>query len=304
MQAHARSTVLGCFLAAASLSLAALPASAQALRGTLKKIADRGEIVLGHRDAAIPFSYLDGSGRPVGFSLDLCQSVVEAVKRRLGRPDLKVSTVPVTSATRIPLVANGTVDLECGSTTNTVARQSQVAFSVTTFVAAGRLLVKRHAGVAGIADLKGRAVAANQGSNPVRALLALNTGQHLGIRFLPAKDFAESFVLLETDRAAAIPQDDVLLAGLRANARNPDDYAIVGAPFTVEPYGLVLPREDPDYKALVDGVLIAMMRDGRFEKLYDKWFTQPIPPRGINLHMPMSETLREKLRMPDDRGVQ
>lgn len=212
-------TVFAASIAAAGLSLSAPTADAQALRGTLKKIADRGEIVLGHRDAAIPFSYLDGAGKPVGFSVDLCREVVEAVKQRLRRPDLKVSVLPVTSATRIPLVANATVDLECGSTTNTVARQAQVAFSVTTYVAAGRLLVKRGSGIAGIADLKGKAVAANQGSSPVRALRALNADRRLGIRFLPAKDFAESFVLLINLR---IPMSEAL----RERLRTPDDRGV------------------------------------------------------------------------------
>lgn len=274
--------------------------SGNAQSGTLAKIAERGEIVVGHRDSAVPFSFLDDGQKPTGFALDLCAHVVDEVKRSLARPDLKVAYQTVTAQTRIPLVANGTIDMECGSTTNNAERQRQVAFSVTYFVANGRILVKASSGIEAVDGLKGKAVAAVQGANPVRALAQIDGQKQLGLRLLPAKDNAEAFLMLETDRAAAVVQDDIILAGMRANGRNAGDYRIVGAPFTVEPYGIVLRREDAPFKALVDGVLVGLMRSGAFERLYDKWFQRPFPPRGIDLALPMSEPLKRVVARPTD----
>ena len=281
----------------------AFVAQAAELTGTLKKINDNGTIALGVRDASIPFSYLDDKQESVGYSVDLCLKVVDAVKDELKKPDLKVVKQVVTSATRIPLIANGTVDIECGSTVNNIERQKQVAFSVTTFVVNTKLIVKKNGPVHAFADMKGRAIAVTSGANTVQKIAELNTQRGLGMTMLNGQDHNGSFLLLESDRAAAFAEDDILLAGLAANSKTPDAYRLVEIDgMAADPYALMLRRDDPQFKALVDRALVAAFKSGAAETMYKKWFTQPIPPRGVTLNFPMSEQLRRVLRSPTDSG--
>ena len=281
----------------------AFVAQAAELTGTLKKINDNGTIALGVRDASIPFSYLDDKQESVGYSVDLCLKVVDAVKDELKKPDLKVVKQVVTSATRIPLIANGTIDIECGSTVNNIERQKQVAFSVTTFVVNTKLIVKKSGPVHTFGDMKGRAIAVTSGANTVQKIAELNTQRGLGMTMLNGQDHNGSFQLLESDRAAAFAEDDILLAGLAANSKTPDAYRLVEIDgMAADPYALMLRRDDPQFKAVVDRALVAAFKSGAAEAMYKKWFTQAIPPRGVTLNFPMSEQLRRALRSPTDSG--
>jgi glutamate/aspartate transport system substrate-binding protein len=284
------------------LCLAAAAATAAA-QGTLKKIADANAIVLGVRDASIPFSFLDDKQEAVGYSVDLCMRVVEAARRELKRPNLEVRKQVVTSSNRIPLIANGTVDLECGSTVNNIERQKLVAFSLTTFVVNTKFIVPKASGAKRLQDLKGKRVAVTSGTNTMQKVNEMNAKTGLGLTILPGKDHGESFLLVQTGRAAAFAEDDILLAGLAANSKNPSDYqliAIEGMPS--DPYALMMRMDDPQFKALVDGALRAVFASGEIEKIYDKWFVKPIPPRGIVLNFPMSEQWKRVVKNPTDSG--
>lgn len=271
--------------------------------GTLKKIKDSGVIVLGIRESSIPFSYLDNNQKPVGYSIDLCMKVVDSVKKQLKMPNLQVKTNPVTSQTRIPLMVNGTIDLECGSTTNTVERQKQVAFSVAPFVTSVRMAVKANSGIKNLSDLDGKAVVTTTGTTSDRYIKQNEKGQKINVKNVYGKDHAESFLMLESGRAQAFVMDDVLLAGLIAQSKNPKDFAIVGPALSVEPYGLMMRKDDPQFKALVDTTLKNLMKTGQINTIYSKWFTKPIPPKGINMNLPMSPKLKEAMKNPTDQGV-
>lgn len=268
--------------------------------GVLRKVRDTGLIVLGHRVSSVPFSYLDGRLRPVGYSMDLCHRVVEAVRQRLALPDLEVKLVTVSSATRMPLVANGTVDLECGVTTNTAERQKTQAFSLTTFVAASRLLAKKDSEVRTLDDLRGKTVASTIATTSFRYLNAVNESRGLGMKIVGGQDDIDGFQMVQTGRAVAFAMDDVLLKSLVANAANPGDYAIADEALSVEPYGIGLPRDDAPFKRLVDEVLAGLYRSGEIQAIYRKWFLSPIPPKGINLQLPMSDALRRAIAQPTD----
>jgi glutamate/aspartate transport system substrate-binding protein len=288
------------FLALAAALLVALPASAQS-GGTLQKIRETGSITLGYRESSLPFSYLDGQQQPIGFSLDLCGAIVARLRQQLKLPGLEVRRIAVNSSNRIALVVNGTVDIECGGTANNLARQKQVAFSVATFVSRPRWLVRTDSGIRKAADLKGRTVVVTQGSNAAGFVRRLNEQQSLGLSTISAKDHGESFLTLVSGRAAAFLEDDILLAGEKANAR---DGALVGflpEGYDTIYYGLMFRRDDAPFKALVDGVLTAMMQSGEFEKLYRQWFESPIPPRNLNLAFPLSDKLRERIQAPSDK---
>lgn len=277
--------------------------SAAELTGTLKKISDSGIITVGHREASIPFSYLDDASKPVGYSMELCLRVVDAVKKTLGKPGLVTKLVPVTSQTRIPLMTNGTIDLECGSTTNSKERQKQVAFGVSTFVTTVRMVTKADAGIKSLADLNGKPVVTTTGTTSDRYIKQTEQGQSLDVKNLYGKDHAESFLMMETGRAVAFVMDDVLLAGLIASAKNPKDFAIVGPALSVEPYGIMLRKDDPTFKAVVDKTLTGLMKSSEINAIYDKWFMKPIPPKGVNLNLPMSDKLKEAIKNPTDEGV-
>lgn len=280
--------------------LAAMSATAQDAGGTLRKIKDAGAITLGIRESSPPLSYLDERQQPIGYHIDLCRQVVEAVRKRLSLPQLKVQHQPVTSQNRIPLLINGTIDLECGSTTNNEARQKQVAFAPTTFVTNVRMAVKKNSHIASLTQLAGKAVATTTGTTSVQLLRAHEKARGVDFRELYGKDHADSFLLLETDRAVAFVMDDNLLAGLIASSKSPADYAVVGEVLSVEPIAIMLRRDDPEFKKLVDDTIRGLMASGEVERLYQRWFMSPIPPRQTSLNFPMSELLRELLKKPSD----
>lgn len=285
------------------LSAGAIAGAAQAQEtGTLKKIKDTGTITLGVRDSSIPFSYLDDKQSYQGYSIDLCMKIVSAVQKQLGLSSLNVKLNPVTSATRIPLMANGTIDLECGSTTNNVERQKQVAFAPTTFVTANRILAKKSSNIKTLADLKGKAVVSTSGTANLKQLTTLNADQNLGMNILPAKDHAEAFLMVETGRAVAFVMDDILLASLAANSKNPGEYEISKEALSVEPYGIMLRKDDPAFKKVVDTAIGNVLTSGDINRIYHKWFMQPIPPKGISLNWPVSEQLKAVMAKPTDSG--
>ncbi len=225
------------------------------------------------------------------------------MKKELKMPNLEVKLNPVTSQTRIPLMTNGTIDMECGSTTNSEERQKQVAFGVSYYVTEVRMLVKTGSGIKSLADLNGKPVVTTTGTTSDRLIREHEAGQKIDVKNLYGKDHAESFLMVESDRAAAFVMDDILLAGLIANSKSPKDFAIVGETLRVEPYGVMIRKDDPQFKKVVDDTLSGLMKSGEAEKIYNKWFTQPIPPKGINLNLPMSEKLKEAFKNPNDKGV-
>jgi glutamate/aspartate transport system substrate-binding protein len=284
--------------------LASSAAQAAELTGTLKKIKDRNTIALAHRESSVPFSYYDDKQQVIGYSHELALKIVEAVKKELKAPNLKVTLNPVTPATRIPLVSNGTVDLECGSTTNNYERQKQVAFSNTIFLVGTRLLVKKGSGIKDFADLKGKTAVTTQGTTSERLLKKISTDQKLGIRVVSAKDHGDSFLMVESGRAAAFMMDDVLLFGEIAKSKKPGDYEVVGKPQSFEAYGCMLRKDDPQFKKLVDDTLAAVMKSGEINRIYNKWFTSPIPPRGVNMNFPLSPELAAIFKNPNDKPAE
>jgi glutamate/aspartate transport system substrate-binding protein len=291
-------------LAVVGAGLVATGANAQELTGTLKKIKDTGTITVGHRESSIPFSYLDDKQQPVGYAMDLCARVVDAVKAELKLPNLKVAYQPVTSANRIPLLQNGTIDMECGSTTNSVERQKQVAFGPTYFVINVSAAVKKNSGIKSFADLNGKSVVSTSGTTSIPLLRGFEKAKHIDFKELQAKDHAESMQLLATDRAQAFIMDDILLAGQIANQPNPGDFVILNESLRTEPYGPMLRRDDPQFKALVDKSLAAYYKSPEMQKTYARWFLSPIPPRNVNLNFAMTPAIKEALANPNDKGVQ
>ena len=285
----------------AFLALAApLLAAAQA-GGTLDKVKASGTITLAYRESSIPFSYLDDKAQPVGFGHEICLRIVDEVKKAVGRPDLKVALQSVTSANRIPLLQNGTIDLECGSTTNNADRGKQVQFATNYFYTGTRFLVKVGTNVKTLDDLKGKTIVSTTGTTNYKILRNLNEEKKLGFDLLAAKDHAESALMVESGRAVAFGMDDILLYGLRASSQNPASLAVVGEPIQVEPYAIMLRLDDPAFKKLVDATLANLMKSGEFTKLYTKWFLSPIPPKGINLNATMSKELLENMKALSDK---
>jgi glutamate/aspartate transport system substrate-binding protein len=287
------------FVLLAALAVA-LPAVAQ--EGTLKKIKDSGAITIGHRDASVPFSYYDDKQQPVGYSMDLCMKVVEAVKSELKMPNLKVNYQLVTSANRIPLMANGTIDLECGSTTNNLARQEQVGFATTHFVTANRFVTKRAAKINKLADLKGKTIVSTAGTTNIKQITEINAAQNLGMNIISANGHPEAFQMVETGRAVAFVMDDILLYSLVAQSRSPKDYVISSEALSVEPYGIMLRKDDAAFKKIVNGAINNLYKSGEINKIYDKWFTKPVPPKNINLNLPMSAQFKKVVAKPTDSG--
>jgi glutamate/aspartate transport system substrate-binding protein len=290
-------------LAVALAALVALPVAAQDLTGTLKKIKDTGQITIGHRESSIPFSYLDDKQQPVGYAMDLCAKVVDAIKADLKLPALKVNYQPVTSANRIPLLQNGTIDLECGSTTNSVERQKTVSFGPTYFVINVTAAVKKNSGIKTLADLNGKTISTTSGTTAVPLLKQYERTKAADIKEIYGKDHAESFLLLAQDRVAAFVMDDVLLAGQIANAQNPGEYMIIKESLRTEPYSMMLRKDDPQFKALVDKTITGVMKSGEVNKIYAKWFLNAIPPKGVNMSFEESQALREAFANPNDKGV-
>ncbi len=289
-------------LFSAALTLIAGSATAQDLTGRLKKIKDTGTITLGYRDSSIPFSYLDDQQKPIGYSMDICYKIADAVKAELKLSKLNIALTAVTSATRIPLIANGTVDLSCGSATNNIERQKQVSFAPTTFVTATRFVSKKSAKYNDLADLKGKTVVSTSGTSNLKWLTEANGKDALALQIIPAKDHAEAFLMVESGRAAAFFMDDILLYGLVASAKSPDQYVVSPKAYTVEPYGIIEPKDDPAFKKVADKAVTDLMKSGEINKLYDKWFNSPVPPRQVNLKVPMSDSLKKVIANPTDSG--
>ena len=290
--------------AAITAALISTPVFAAELTGTLKKIKESGTITLGHRDSSIPFSYIaDASGKPVGYSHDVQLAIVEGLKKQLDMPDLKVKYNLVTSQTRIPLVQNGTVDVECGSTTNNAERAQQVDFSVGIFEIGTRLLSKKDSPYKDFANLKGKNVVTTAGTTSERILKAMNADKQMGMNVISAKDHGEAFNMLESGRAVAFMMDDALLAGEMAKARKPADWVITGTPQSYEIYGCMVRKGDEAFKKAVDDAIVAYFKSGEVNKSYDKWFQQPIPPKGLNLQFPMSDELKKLIAEPTDKAA-
>jgi glutamate/aspartate transport system substrate-binding protein len=276
-------------------------ANADELTGTLKKIKETGAITIGFRDSSIPFSYLDDNQKPIGFAIDICYRIVDAVKNELKLDKLEIQFNPVTSSTRIPLLANGTIDLECGSTTNNADRLKQVSFTNTHFLTATRYVSKKSSKLNSIEDLKGKSVVSTSGTTNIRQLTEANAARNLGINIIPAKEHAESFLMVETDRAVAAVLDDILLASFVAGSKDPEAYVISSDAFSKpEPYGIMLRKDDPAFKKVVDGATAALYKSADGQKLYDKWFMQKIPPKGLNLNAPISAELKHEFAVPSD----
>jgi glutamate/aspartate transport system substrate-binding protein len=289
-------------LLTASMAAAALALPAAAQEGTLKKIKDSGSITIGHRDASIPFSYYDDKQQPVGYAMDLCLRIADAVKTELKLPKLDIKYQLVTSANRIPLMANGTIDLECGSTTNNLARQEQVWFTITHFVTANRWVAKKSANLKSLKDLKGKTIVSTAGTTNIKQITEINGQQNLGMNIISANGHPEAFQMVETGRAAAFVMDDILLYSLAAQSRSPRDYDISPEALSVEPYGIMLRKDDAAFKKVVDAAMTNIYKSGQINAIYEKWFQKPIPPKGLNLNIPMSDAMKKVVAMPTSSG--
>lgn len=291
--------------ATALIMLASAPFAVTAQTATtLDKVKANGAITVGYREASIPFSYLGGDGQPTGFGWEICGKVVDQVKKTVGLPDIKVVKQSVTPQNRIPLIQNGTIDIECGSTTNNTDRNKQVDFAINYFYTGTRFIVKAGSSVKSVDDLKGKKVVSTTGTTNYQVLRKVNADKNIGFELMGAKDHAESLLLVQQDRADAFGMDDILLYGLRASSSNPAEFAIVGDPIQVEPYAIMLRKDDPSFKKLVNDTLAGMIKSGEFQSLYKKWFQSPIPPKGINLNAPMSKELQDNLKLLSDKPAQ
>ncbi|OYZ84472.1 MAG: amino acid ABC transporter substrate-binding protein [Polaromonas sp. 24-62-144] len=269
---------------------------------TLQKIADANKITVSYREASVPFSYLIGSSKAVGFSVELSEAIIDDVRKKLKKPNLEVAYMPVTSQNRIPLLVNGTYDLECGSTTNNTARAKDVAFSTNIFYTGTRLLVKKSSGIKNYADLAKKTVASTTGTTNAQVIRKYNADKKLDMQLVLGKDHDDSLLLVESDRAVAFAMDDILLFGLIANSKDPASLQVVGDSLQVEPYACMVRKDDPEFKKLVDGTLNRMMKSGEFTRLYTKWFMGPIPPKGVNLNLPMGAELKANLKALSDNA--
>jgi len=301
MQLHQMSTVRQWCLVLVLFFPSLLAAAAHA-EETLAKIRQSQAITIAHRETSVPFSYIDETTKkPVGYAVDLCLRIAEAVKRELKLPNLKIEFLPVTSANRIPAIVDGKADLECGSTTNNAERRKQVAFTIPHFVASVRMLVRTQSGIRNWSDLRGRRVVTTKGSTTVKLLTERDKVRSLNLTMIEGADHAESFAMVAKGGADAFAMDDVLLFGFRANAKTPSEFEVVGDPMSTEPYAIMMRRDDAAFKAVVDREMGRLINDGELVRLYDKWFRKPIPPRGANMNMPMSYLLRDILRFPTDK---
>lgn len=287
-------------LASAATAFCALAYPAHA-GDTLARIRETQTITIAHREASVPFSYLDANKKPIGYAVDLCLKLAEAVRRELKLSQLNVRYLPVTPTTRIPDIVDGKADLECGSTTNNAERRKQVAFTIPHFVAAARMVVRADSGIKNWSDLRDKRVVTTKGTTTVKLLNERDKVRSLGLKLIEGRDHAESFGMVEKGEAEAFPMDDVLLFGLRANAQKPDDFIIVGDALSAEPYAIMLRKDDVPFKALVDREMGRIIHDGEIYKLYDRWFRNPIPPKRMNMNMPVGHLLRDTFRFPTDK---
>jgi glutamate/aspartate transport system substrate-binding protein len=289
---------------AAALVLAFGLAGAAHAEDTLKKIKDSGSITMGVRESSGALGYTLGDGKYTGFHVDVCQHVIDDIKKQLGLQKIDVKYQPVTSQNRIPLVQNGTVDIECGSTTNNAARQKDVAFAPTLYVEEVRIAVKANSGIKDIAGLNGKTVATTTGTTSVQLLRKNKRAQGMDFKELNGKDHSDSFLLLESGRADAFVMDGQILAGLISKAKNPADFKIVGEPLSVEPIAIMYRKDDPAFKKAVDDSVKAMAKSGEVAKLYDKWFMQPIPPANTKVNLPASEATKAAWANPTDKPLE
>jgi glutamate/aspartate transport system substrate-binding protein len=274
---------------------------ATATADTLSKIAENNKMTVSYREASVPFSYLAGASKAVGFSVDVAEAIIGAVKTKLNKPNLQVDYMSVTSQNRIPLLVNGTIDLECGSTTNNAARGKDVTFAVNHFYTGTRLAVKKSSGIKSYADLAKKTVASATGTTNSQVIRKYNADHNLGMDIILGKDLDDPLLMVQNDRAVAYAMDDIILFGLIANSKDPASLEVVGEALQVEPYACMVRKNDPAFKALVDGVITGLMKSGDFEKLYTKWFMSPIPPKNISLNLPMSQQLRDNLKAQSDK---
>jgi len=288
----------------ASALAASVAAQAQTPAGTLQRIQETGEIRIGHRESSVPFSYLLDDGKPVGFAMDLCAQVVESVRAELKKPDVKVVLRPVNLSTQIPLLQNQSVDIVCGPATNTLERQKQIAFSNTIFVSSIRAAVRKDGGIEKFTDLSGKTAAVTAASTSIALLTRFEQDKKIEIKKVTSPDHAQSFLMLTTGRAQAFVMDDILLASMIANSAKPADLRIIDDALRTEPYGLVIRKDDPQFKAVVDRTLASLTKSGEFQKIYARWFTAPIPPKNVNLNFPMTKALTEFLANPSDKGIE
>ena len=286
---------IGLTLACAPLLVVGQPTS------TVEKAKSSGTLTLGYREASIPFSYLGGDGQPTGFGWEICGKVIEQVKNATGRQDLKVSIQAITAQNRIPLLQNGTIDIECGSTTNNVERNKQVAFATNYFYTGTRFIVKTGSSIKSLEDLKGKKVVSTTGTSNYQVLRKVNADKNVGFDLIGAKDHGESLLLVQQGRADAFGMDDILLYGVRASAKDPAELAVIGDAIQVEPYAIMFRKDDPTFKKLVDDTLAGLIKSGEFQALYKKWFQSPIPPKGVNLNFPMSKELQDNLKALSDK---
>lgn len=268
---------------------------------TLAHIRQTQTITIAHREASFPFSYLSENKKPIGYAVDICLKIAEAVKKELKLPQLRIDYLLVNPSTRTAAIIDGKADIECGSTTNNAERRRQVAFTIPHFFATARMLVRTDSNIKNWTDLKNKKVVTTRGTTSVKLLGDRDKVRALGLRLIEANDHDAAFGMVESFEADAFPMDDVLLYGLRANARNPEKFAIVGDGLSTEPYAMMVRKDDPAFKALADKEIARMMGDGEFIKLYDKWFRSPVPPKGANLNMPMGFLLRDTLNFPSDK---
>jgi ABC-type amino acid transport substrate-binding protein len=290
------------FALAIAIASAVYAAPATALAAdTLAKIRETRTITIAHREASFPFSYLDANKRPVGYAVDLCLRIADAIKRELRLQQLNIEYLAVTPSTRIAVIAEDKADLECGSTTNNAERRRQVAFTIPHFIAAARMVVRADSGIKNWSDLRDKRVVTTKGTTTVKLLNDRDKVRSLGLKLIEGRDHAESFTMVEKGEAEAFPMDDVLLFGLRANAQTPNAFVVVGDALSAEPYAIMLRKDDAPFKALVDREMGRIINDGEIYKLYDKWFKSPIPPKGLNMNMPIGHLLRDTFRFPTDK---
>lgn len=285
------------------LGITSHQAQAEELTGTLKKIKDNGVVVVGHRESSVPFSYYNNQQKVVGYSQDYSNQIIDAIKKQLNAPDLQVKMLPITSQNRIPLLQNGTFDFECGSTTNNLERQKQVAFSNSIFIVGTRLLVKKGTDIKDFDQLKGKAVVVTSGTTSEVLLNKLNDKEQMNMRIISAKDHGDSFRTLESGRAVAFMMDDALLAGERAKAKKPDQWEITGTAQSKEAYGCMLRNDDPQFKKLLDETIAQAQTSGQAVKWFDTWFKQPIPPKNLNMNFDLSDDMKQLFKEPNDRAL-
>ena len=296
LKLFSKTTVCAVTLLAASL--------AQAQTSTLEKIKQNGSITIGARDMSVPFSYkVNGNSDPIGLINDICLKVAEAAQKAAGLQKMEIKYLITTPTSRIPLVQNGTVDLDCTPVTNTIARQEQVSFSPSYFSANVTLAVRKDSPVKGIADLQNRNVATVTGTTSIQLLRAYKKAQNVKFNEVYGKDPSEAFVMFESGKADAFVLDDVQLASFIATSQQRDQYVILNEPLRTEPYGVMLRKDDPSFKKVVDDTVYAMIKSGEMEALYQKWFMTTIPPRNVNINFPLSESTKALYANPNDKGI-